>query len=131
NTIDKHDTHTEWDYYDVNEVHTIRITKDEKRIDEGWSTERGEFRTHTVFKSKFWANVFKKDNEDEIEAKKGLTGIRFTTSSKYGNGNNNESHRKYIRSENIDDLLLVLGLAKASRDGSAKNIGKPVKDVGK
>ncbi len=118
-------------YYDINVVHTVRITKEGKTIDEGVKTERGDFRVWTTFQSNFWANVIKTENEEEEKFEnEGLVGIRFTTSEEgsYGQGNNNNSSRKYLRSENIDLLLGAINATILGMKGG-KALTKPVKNL--
>ena len=118
-------------YYDINVVHTVRISKEGKFIDEGVKNEKGDLRVWTTFKSIFWANVIKTENEEEEKFEnEGLVGIRFTTSEEgsYGQGNNHNSARKYLRSENIDLLTGALNAAILGLKGG-KGLVQPVKSL--
>jgi RHS repeat-associated protein len=113
-----------YDYYDINEVHTTVIKKDGTKIIEPVKTERGDYRAHTIYKSNYWANVFKDENEFEENEDIEMTGIRWTTSktNAEGQGNSFESGRTFSRSENIDMLLSLIDGGKSMSSAIEKSI---------
>jgi RHS repeat-associated protein len=130
-TISNGDWTREYDYYDIYEVTTIKVMDDgTQEVVGDVKTIKGEKRAHTWYRSQWAANLIKEENEFEEKFEKGLTGIRWTSSSPYAQGNSHDDKNKsYIRSEDLDMLLAVLGAAKGSRDGTAKPLVKPIKDV--
>jgi RHS repeat-associated protein len=126
-----HDTKKNWEFYDVNEVHTtVKKANGEKKTT---ITEvKGDKRYTSNIKSKGWARTWMKSSKDEINNSKfGLTGIRWTTSQKgtAGQGNSLESGKGFIRSENLDALLGVLDFTKGVASGSQKNLIKPIRSL--